>query len=369
MDDNPRKDTEVTRFPPAVVRRWVVPVAAPALIAFAIAAGVDYVNRPAPAHPTNDARAGRHEPAATGAAPAAPLMSRARPLPRYLVGVRRSGSAVVVRDARSLAPVAAVAAPAKRRFQQVAAAGAGAHGAGSYIVSASAGGGIAFYRLRVAGDGRPGPLTPLPRLWIPGASTRWSDMAVNARGDAIAYVTYRSYRGTSRKKIAIDVVSTDGAARRTWTTSHTGRIGGLSWAGRTLAFVWTPMRGTAVLRHQLRTLDTASRPGDLDITRPVLTLPDGADAAVLSRDGATVVTGVAGPSGLELAAYSAADGRRTAVLWRSPGAAAAPRIVRLVPDTASGDLIAEAADGRLLVGPAHGRTGFTAAADLVDVAW
>lgn len=366
-----------------------MPVAAPALIAFAVAAGLDYINRAAPEHHAGKAaRSGR--PGGTSSPSAASLMSKDRPLPRYLVGVRRSGSAVVVRDVRTLAPVATVAAPAKRRFQQVAAAGigpdgvglagagsssaepggagsdgAGSDGAGSYVVSASAGGGIAFYRLRVGGDGRPGPLTPLPRLWIPGTSTRWSDMAVNARGDAIAYVSY----GRAPKKIAIDVISTTGAPRRTWTTAHAGRIGDLSWAGRTLAFVWTPMRGTAVLRHQLRTLDTASRPGDLGVSKPVLTLPDGAEAAVLSRDGTTVVTGIAGSSGLELAAYSAADGRRTAVLWRSPGAAPAPRVVQLVPDSGGGDLIAEAADGGLLVGPAHGRTGFAAAADLVDVAW
>jgi hypothetical protein len=379
MDDNPRSagpgnldvpsarlDRRPRRILLPALRRWVVPVAAPAGIALAIAAGVDFVNRAKPA----PSEADKKTPGPSGSSlsgPAGPLLSKDRPLPRYLVGVRRSGTAVVIRDVRTLATIAEVAAPANRRFQQVAAAGSG-----SYVIAGSAGGGIAFYRLPVAGDGRPGALRPLPRIWIPGTSRSWSDMAVNERGDMIAYVSYHR----APKRIAIDIVSAAGGPRRTWTTSHAGRIGGLSWAGRTLAFVWAPMRGTTVVRRQVRTLDTGLPAGDLKISRPVLTLPAGADTAVMSRDGAEVVTGVtrsgssgsgsSSSAGVELAAYSAADGRRADVLWRLPGAA--PRVVQLVPNSAGGDLIAESADGRLLVGPGHGATGFVDA-DLVDVAW
>jgi hypothetical protein len=399
LDDNPHPNSPRADRPDpsgpahllAVLRRWVAPVAVPAVIALAIAAGVDFINRYATksdeadeagkAQAPGSARAGPARPALDLPAPA--LMAKGRPLPRHLVGVNRSGTAVVVRDVRTLATVARVAAPAKRRLRQVAAAGLDSS---SFIVSASARGGIAFYRLRIAGDGRPGPLSPLPRIWIPGTSTPWSDMAVNERGDTMAYVSYRSRGGSGRggsgrggsipssapssaprRSIAIDVVSTAGGSRRTWTTSRTGRIGGLSWAGRTLSFVWAPMRGTTTLRHQVRTLDTSLPAGDLKISRPVLTLPDGADTAVMSRDGSTVVTGVAARSGLELAAYSASDGRRTGVLWRRPGESP-PRVVQLVADVVSGDLIAAAADGRLLIAPAHGGTSF-AAADLADVAW
>ena len=372
--DQPRPDAPSVSGPAnllAVVRRWVLPVAAPAVIALAIAAGVDFINRHATTSDEAGKTPGRAGPAQpAGAVPAPTLMAKGRPLPRHLIGVNRSGTAVVVRDVRTLAVVARVAAPAKRRFRQVAAAGLDSS---SYIVSASAGGGIAFYRLRIAGDGGPGPLSPLPRIWIPGASTPWSDMAVNERGDTMAYVSYRSARTARtartapKRRIAIDVVSTAGGSRRTWTTSLTGRIGGLSWAGRTLSFVWTPMRGKTIVRHQVRTLDTSLPPGDLKISRPVLTLPDGADTAVMSRDGSMVVTGVAARSGLELAAYSAADGRRTSVLWRRPDESP-PRVIQLVADGASGDLIAAAADGRLLIAPAHGGTGF-AAAGLADVAW
>src|ERR671914_671226 len=387
MDDNPHPHSPHTDRPrpsgpvnlPTVLRRWVAPVAVPAAIALVIAAGVDFINR----HATTSDEAAKASASGSGRSgpvrpawdlPAPTLMAKGRPLPRHLVGVNRSGTALVVRDVRTLAPVAQVAAPAERRLRQVAAAGLDSS---SYIVSASASrGGIAFYRLRIAGDGRPGRLSPLPRIKIPGTSTPWSDMAVNERGDTLAYVSYRSRSGSDRSRrdrgtpgwrIAINVVSPAGGARRTWTTSLTGRIGGLSWAGRTLSFVWAPMRGTTVLRHQVRTLDTALPAGDLKVSRPVLTLPDGAETAVMSRDGSTVVTGVAAPSGLELAAYSAADGRRTGVLWRRP-VESPPRVVQLVADVVSGDLIAAAADGRLLVAPAHGGTGF-AVADLADVAW
>src|SRR5918999_4145613 len=240
MDDNPHPNSPRAGRPepsgpanlPAMLRRWVAPVAVPAAIALAIAAGVDFINRHATsdevAKPPAAERAGSTHPA--GELPAPTLMAKGRPPPRHLVGVDRSGTAVVVRDVRTLATVAKVAAPAKRRLRQVAAAGLDSS---SYIVSASAPGGIAFYRLRLAGDGRPGPLSPLPRIWIPGASTPWSDMVVNERGDTVAYVSYRgrdrgARGGPPGRKIAIDVVSTAGGSRRTWTTSLTRRLRGVS---------------------------------------------------------------------------------------------------------------------------------------------
>src|SRR4051812_10629919 len=82
----------------AVVRRWVAPVAVPAVIALAIAAGVDFINRHAttsdeagkPSGPSGPVRPALDMPAPT-------LMAKGRPLPRHLVGVNRSGTAVVVR--------------------------------------------------------------------------------------------------------------------------------------------------------------------------------------------------------------------------------------------------------------------------------
>jgi hypothetical protein len=354
MDDNPRSDK--TRLDPlTIMRRWVAPVAASAGIALVLAAAVDFINGASP-----PPRAAKKTPRpatskGTGTAAVPTLMSKDRPLPRHLVGVRRPGTAVVVRDVRTLAPIGSIPAPANRRFQQVAAAGAG-----SYIVSGAARNGTVFYRLTLASDGRPAPLTALPRVRVPGTSTAWSDMAISQDGGTIAYVSYR----TATRRPAIDAVSVDTGARRTWTTALSGRIGALSWAGRTLSFVWSPTRGA--IRHQVRLLDTALPGGDLKVSRPALTLPAGADTAVVSRDGATIVTGVAGRSGLSLAAYSVASGRQTAVLWRRSGGPS--RVIRLIPDRAGGDLIAATPGGRLIVAPAHGAIEATAA-DIADLAW
>jgi hypothetical protein len=344
-DNSPDKSIS----PLTVVRRWVAPVAVPAVIALAIAAFVDRVD------PDTAPRKAARPAGGAAEAPVPTLMSKNRPLPRYVVGAHRSGSALAVRDVRTFAALGEVKVPADRRFQQVAAAGAG-----SYVVSASSGSGTVFYRLRLARNGKPQALTALPRVRIPGTSTRWSDLAISQDGGTIAYVSY----GTG--KIAIDVVSIATGTRRTWTTSLSGRIGSLSWAGRTLSFVWTPTRRGAAVRHQIRTLNTTLPGGGLKVSRPVLTLPNGAYTAVLSRDGRTIVTGLAGRSGLTLAAYSAATGRQTKVLWHRPEGQF--RVTRLVPDRAGGDLIAGGPGGRLLVAPAHGAADFTAP-DLADLAW
>jgi hypothetical protein len=168
-------------------------------------------------------------------------------------------------------------------------------------------------------------------------------------------------------------VSVATGARRTWTTSHTGRIGALSWAGRALSFVWTPMRGGKAARRQVRSLDTRSRPGDLKVSRPVLVLPNGAETAVASRDGKTIVTGMAGRSGPMLAAYSASAGGQGGPLWRrqvgnKAQSVRSARLIRLIPDGAGGRIIAGASDGLLFVVPAVGAAEFRAA-DLADLAW
>jgi hypothetical protein len=333
--------------PLTVVRRWVAPVAVPAVIALAIAAFVDRIDPD-----TAPKKAARP---AGNTAQAPTLMSKDRPLPHHLVGIRKGGSALAVRDVRTLAALGELNAPAERRFQQVAAAGAG-----SYVVSASTGKGTVFYRLRVAGNGKPQALAPLPGVRAPGTSTMWSDLAVSQDGGTLAYVSYGA------GKIAIDVVSIATGTRRTWTTSLSGRIGSLSWAGRTLSFVWTPTRDGTAVRHQVRTLNTALPSGGLKVSRPVLNLPNGAYTAVMSRDGRTIVTGLAGRSGLTLAAYSTATGRQTKVLWHRPEDPF--RITRLVADRAGGDLIAGGPGGRLLVAPAHGAADFTTP-DIADLAW
>jgi hypothetical protein len=355
--------------PLTVARRWVAPVIVPAVIALSLAAVVDEVNgtdKPRGKAAKASAAKTPHpgvRPAGETALPSAG--SANGPQPRYIVGVRRSGAAAVVRDVRTFAPLGGVAAPAKRRFSQVAVAGSG-----SYLISSvgpRGGGGVAFHRLRVGNDGKPAALTALPRVRLPGRSTAWSDMAVTPDGRTLAYATYGD------RTTAIDVVSVATGARRTYTTSHTGRIGGLSWAGRALSFVWTPMRGGKVLRRQVRSLDTRSRPGDLKVSRPVLALPNGAETAVASRDGKTIVMGMAGQTGPILAAYSSTAGGQAGLLWRrqvgDPAHPVRPtRLTRLTPDGSGGHIIAGGSDGLLFVVPAVGAAEFRAA-DLADLAW
>jgi hypothetical protein len=352
MDDNPRSNGTTPDLP-TIARRWVAPVAASAALALGLAAAVDFVN--GPATPSRTAKKTASRPPADVSVPT--LMSTDLPLPRHLVGVPATGAAVEVQDVRTRTPAGSLRAPANRRLQQVAAAGGG-----SYVVSAAAGNATVFYRLRLAGDGRPAALTALPRVRVPGASTTWSDMAVSQDGGTIAYASYR----TASRKLAIDTVSMATGTRRTWTTSLPGRIGALSWAGRNLSFVWLPTRGGTVVRRQVRVLDTTRPGGDLTVSRPVFTLPAGADTAVMSRDGTTIVTGLADRSGVGLAAYETAGGRQTAVLWRWPGDS--PRVTRLIPDSTGADLIVGTQDGRLVVGPAHGATATTVSA-LSDLAW
>jgi hypothetical protein len=355
--------------PLTIARRWVAPVIVPAVIALSLAAVVDQVNgtdkprgNAAKAAKSSAAKIPRPgvRPAAETALPS--VGSANGPQPRYVVGVRTSGAAAVVRDVRTFTPLGGVAAPAKRRFSQVAAAGSG-----SYLLSSvgsGGGGGVTFHRLRVGNDGKPAALTALRRVRLPGRSTAWSDMAVTPDGRTLAYVTYGD------RTSAIDVVSVATGARRTWTTSHTGRIGGLSWAGRALSFVWTPMRGGKVMRRQVRSLDTRSRPGDLKVSRPVLVLPNGAETAVASRDGKTIVTGMAGRSGPMLAAYSASAGGQAGPLWRRRvgDPARSVRLTRLTPDGTGGHIIAGASGGLLFVVPAVGAAEFRAG-DLADLAW
>ncbi|WP_018654615.1 hypothetical protein [Actinomadura flavalba] len=269
--------------------------------------------------------------------------------PRYVVGVRRAGGALVVRDAKSGKDVGVpVAAPADRRFQRVAAAG----GARSYVVASAGGGTVTFDRLKLDDKGRPTALTAIPDATVKGRSTAWSDLAVTPDGDRIAYV---AYQGTTGR---IAVLNAETGERKVWTTRASARIGSLSWAGDTLSFVWSP----SAKRHQLRTLDTTAAAGDLKTSRAVLRLPAGSRAAVLSRDGGTVLAGVADKAQTSLRAYSVATGQPTDVLWTRPVDGG---VARLDADGSGGHLLASGADGTL-----YGKGALGAKADdLTDVAW
>ncbi|MEV5569652.1 hypothetical protein AB0L06_06360 [Spirillospora sp. NPDC052269] len=333
--------------------RNAVPIGVAVVGALVIGAGVDIVHR----HPWSP----KKKPATNAKSTAATAKSGGKP--RYVVGVRRDGTAVVVRDVKTGHDVGLpVAAPAGRRFQRVA-AGPGA----SYVVASYASRKVMFHRLNLGKDGRPSTLSDIPRALVPGVSNASSDMAVSSDGASIAYVTYRTGgMGT------VDVVSTHSGTRKTWTAKSAARISSLSWAGPTLSFLWSPrpragIRGAAgpavPPAPQVRTLNTAGPTGDLKLSKTVLRLPAGTAAAVLAPDGRTIVAGVESPSRVALQQYSTVTGRPGRVLWEHPGKGG---VRRLDSDSSGGHLLLSGDDGSLY-GPDE-RTPVPAD-DLSDVAW
>ena len=320
----------------------LVPVGVAAAVAIAIGAGVDVVHR--------------HQKSGEKERSARPAAEQDRTAPRHVVAIREPGNALVVRDVRTGNDVGlAVASPAGQRFQRVAAAGDG-----TFVVAAAGAGKVTFQRLRLGEDGGPAELTPLPKAVVTGTSTAWSDLAVAPDGDRIAYVTYRP-GGLGR----LEVVSASTGERKTWTTTTPARVSSLSWAGSTLGFVWSPTRrvGGRIV-HQVRTIDTASAPsGDLKTSKAVLKLPDGSGgAAVLGKDGRTVVAGVAKDAQLTVQSFAAGTGGPGGVLWRQKAAGQAKSVTA---DHAGEHFLVLAGDGRLLIDGAAPLP----AEDVLDAAW
>lgn len=349
MDGNDKNERSRSG-PLAFVREWVAPVAFAGAFALVIAGTVEFIDRSdrSDRSDRNAAKAGKE-------APDMQTQLSSRSAPRFVVAIRRSGTAVVVRDLLSGKVVDdTMPPPPGRRFQQVAAASNG-----TYIVSGQGQGRVVFYRLRLTAKGHAAEFTALPRA-LSGASTPWSDMAVSADGTRVGYVTYRGPIGR------IDVLSLTSGARRTWTTRSRGRIGSLSWAGDALSYVWAPLGPSGRFgTRQVRVLDTGGAPGDLSASRLVLALPKGSEAAVLGRDGRTVVTGVNDHAGLALTAFSVGDGRRTRVLRRYAGATG---LVRLVADGTREHLLATSGDGHVYA-DSSGDVRAAVGTDDADVAW
>ncbi len=325
------------------VRKRAVPLSMAAGAALFVAAGLDVVHRHQSA---SDEKYAAAKPAAK---------SESTP-PRFVVGVRKAGDGLVVRDVREGEDVGlAVAAPAGRRFHQVAPAKGG-----SYVVASYASRTVEFQRLRLEKSGRPKALENLPKATVPGISTSFSDLAVSPDGDRIAYVTYRGNAGR------IDVVSTSTGTRKVWTAASPAHINSLSWAGDTLAFVWHPLRMVAgkvtEVRHQVRTLDTKGQGGDLKMSKAVLTLPKGGTTAVLARDGRTLVAGIVQNGQLSLQAFTVATGRPANALWKQKVSGS---VTRLGTDRTGRHFLATASDGRLHAQDVPPVTGV----DLADAAW
>lgn len=327
--------------------RAAVPVAAAIGVALVVGGGVDLVQS------RQDSDEPKPKAAKTKAVGKADTKS-----PRYVVGVRRTGMALVVRDVRTGDDVGLpVAAPQGQRFQRIASGGDG-----SYVVATKTAKKVTFQRLNLDKNGHPKELAEIPRVAVAGISTPWSDLAVAADGDKIAYVTYRGTRSR------LDVISIDTGQRKTWTTRASARLSSMSWAGDTLSFVWNPLRkvnGKMVeIHHQVHTLDTGGPAGDLKLSKPVLKLPEGSETAVLSQDGQTVVAGVTDRSQIALQAFSVETGRPTKVLWQKQVKGTGD-LTGLDSDATGGHLLITGGDGRLYIQGAPA----VPAGDLADAAW
>ncbi|WP_119728181.1 TolB-like translocation protein [Thermomonospora amylolytica] len=326
-----------------LLRDHAVPVIVAILVVLLLAGAMDFVN--------GRAEKKDEEPAASKAS--ATKTAAQTGTPRFVVGVRRSGDALVVRDAQTGSQVGAgIAAPAGQRFHQIA-----SYGEGAFVVSAYMPGRVTFHRLTLTRGGLPQSLTPLPGLVVQGTSTSRSDMAVSPDGQRIAYVAYG--RGVSR----IEIVSANGADRRRWTTRSNGRITNLSWTGGTLSFVWSTGGGPTV-RRQVRTLDTTAPSGDLRTSRPVLPLPAGATTAALVQ-GNTVVAGVQQGTKLSLQEFSLQTRQPTRVWW---SAEAGRPPVALVRASKSGDVLMLGAGGLSYGAPGQSVRTFPVE-EYGDVAW
>jgi hypothetical protein len=306
------------------VREWLAPVAVASAFALALAGIFEFID-------STEQPAGKPHPRSRSM-PRAPRVTSG---PRFVIAIPRSGAEVVVRDVRNGA-VVGNAALAGQRFQQVAAAGDG-----TYVVSSYRKGRVSFDRLRLDAKGGPAEFTPLVNAGLSGVSTKWSDLAVS--GDRIAYVTYL------KNFARIQIVSISTGARQTWMSTVGGSVTSLSWAGPRLAFVWIPLRTG---KRQVRLLDTLGSGGALSSSRLLLTLPAGTDAAVLSQDGKTVLTGVTQPGGVAVAEFSAVTRERTGVMWQRQTQGAV-RLAQLKPDSTGTHLLATTTEGEVVTDPAH----------------
>ncbi|MFD0851851.1 hypothetical protein ACFQ07_06445, partial [Actinomadura adrarensis] len=161
-------------------------------------------------------------------------------------------------------------------------------------------------------------------------------------GDRIAYVTYRA-----GARPRLDVVSAKTGERKVWTSDSRARMGSLSWAGSTLSFVWSRTgSGSASGGSVVRSLDTSTAaPGKLSASKVLLKLPKGSgEAALMTPDGGSVVTGVVQSGRFRLQSYGLPGGRPAEVRWQR---AESVEVSQLIADGTGGHLLVSSEDGAL----------------------
>ncbi len=317
------------RLPPrrrvALARPWLAPLAA-VIAVITVITGVRLV---------------------VGGLPAPPAAAAQGVMPRFYVVTQSNGRAAlpaVVRRSANGAVVMRVAAPSGEQFQQVTAASDGRTFVLSAVSGSRANRVFRFYRLGLAADGRPGPLTALPLSVRSGNDLYYvSGIALSPGGRELAVaVVGGAFEAPGKQGLSaavmpgrarIEVASLRTGELRTWTASPgTGFPvrSGLSWAdhGRRLAYLSDTLPG--LLRPQdagvrMHLLDTA-RPGR-ELTGssalvPLRTAGAVIGPALITDNGSRVIAWI-GPSPLSapvvLGEFSARTGQLLRVLYRGPG--------------------------------------------------
>jgi hypothetical protein len=281
-----------------------------------------------------------------GGPPARPAAAAQAEMPQFYVAVQSNGqtSSLMIRRSANGAVVMRVAAPSGEQFQQVTAASDGRTFMLSAVSGSRANRVFRFYRLRLAADGRPGPLTALPLRVRSGSDLYYvSGIALSPGGRELAVAEEGETFETPGKqglsglvmpsRARIEVASLRTGELRTWTAPPQAGfplLSGLSWAdhGRRLAYLSDTLPG--LLQPQdagvrMHLLDTA-RPGrelaGSSTLVPLRTAGAVIGSALITDNGSRVIAWI-GPSPLSapvvLGEFSARTGQLLRVLYRGPG--------------------------------------------------
>jgi hypothetical protein len=292
---------------------WAKPWMAPAAAVIAVAAVITGVR-----FATGDLHA---LPAATGQAGMPPF---------YIVN--QGTGPVVVRRSANGTVVARVSPPAGKLFGSVAAASDGR----TFVLSAGRGTVLWFYRLHLAANGKPRPLTVL-RFTVHQVMTQGKTgyvlggigLSPDGTELAVALVPGREGRQgafTQTARARLEVASLRTGDVHTWTAPAKVIISDLSWenGGRKLAYLSSSLPSQNALIVHMSILDTTSTGSDLAASSARVTLRAATPvlSAVITPGGRDVIawTGLSpGSSALVLCEFSVRTGQRLRVLYRGPG--------------------------------------------------
>jgi hypothetical protein len=292
----------------AWAKSWMAPAAAVISVA-AVIAGVRFATGDLQAPPAATAQAG---------------------MPPFYVVSQGTGP-VVVRRSASGAVVARVSPPPGQHFGSVSAASDGR----TFVLSANHGAVTSFYRLHLAANGKPRPLTAL-RFAVHHAMAQGKagyilggiGLSPGGAELAVALVPGREGRqGTfiETARARIEVVSLRTGDMHTWTAPAKMIISDLSWenGGRKLAYLSSSVSPQNPPIARMSVLDTARTESDLAASSVRVTLRGTPVlAAVITPDGRNVIAWAgrsAGSSAEVLAEFSVRTGQRLRVLYRGPG--------------------------------------------------